>query len=86
MITYQRENLLKHDVTVQEVDEAITNSLVSLELPPSRAGNNRVMFVGFTMDGRLLEVGVEYLSEYDEHVFHAMDATREYRKLFAKSV
>jgi hypothetical protein len=37
------------------------------------------MFVGFTMAGRLLEVGMEFVSDEREHVFHAMDATKRYR-------
>lgn len=86
MITYQQENLTKHDVTEEEVDEAISNSLVAVELPLSARLNNRVMLVGFTMEGRLLEVGVKYLTDEHEHFFHAMDATKEYRRLFAKSI
>ena len=37
------------------------------------------MFLGLTLEGRLLEVGIEAVSDRDDHVFHAMDATKQYR-------
>lgn len=48
------------------------------ELKPSERGNDRLMFVGWTQSGRILEVGIEYFDGDDrEHVFHAMDANLE---------
>jgi hypothetical protein len=40
------------------------------------------MWVGFTLNLRLLEIGTEYLPDDKEHYFHAMDATKEYRQEF----
>jgi len=83
-ITYDRGSLDKHEVTTEEVDEVLANEPKDEDIEPSARGNARVMFVGFTFEGRLLEVGVEYLPDGKEHVFHAMDATKAYRALFNK--
>ena len=84
MITYDDDNLAKHGITRQEVDQVLDSRNLTtrvFELQPSRQGNSRVMYVGFTLQAPLLEVGVEYLEESD-HVFHADDATKAYRKEF----
>lgn len=49
------------------------------DLVPARNGNERAMFVGLTLQGRLIEVGIETISDIDDHVFHALDATQQYR-------
>lgn len=80
MITYDTGNLVDHDVTVTEVDEVLNNGrTIWIDLGASRDGNDRLMFVGLTRAGRVLEVGVELIEE-DEHVFHAMDAGKQYLK------
>ncbi len=82
MITYDDTNLKKHKVTRQEVDQVLDSRNLTthvFDLPPARNGNERAMFVGSTMEGRLIEVGVEAVSDKDEHVFHAMNATKQYR-------
>ncbi len=81
MLTYDDRNLKKHKVSRQEVDQVLDSRNLSthvFDLPPARNGNDRAMFVGLTMGGRLMEVGVEVLSDIDEHVFHAMNATKQY--------
>jgi hypothetical protein len=55
---------------------------VTIDLGPSDHGNDRVMWIGFTFGLRLLEIGIEYLPNDNEHVFHAMNATKEYLKEF----
>jgi hypothetical protein len=45
-------------------------------LSPSRDGNNRIMYVGFTQSERLLEIGVEILPNNIRKVFHAKRATK----------
>lgn len=83
MLTYNDKNLRKHNVTPQEVDQVLDVRNLSTrhyELSPSHRGNDRAMFVGFTFDGRFLEVGVETISEDGEYVFHADDATKQYRE------
>jgi len=82
MITYDDGNLKKHKVTRQEVDQVLDSRNLTtrvFDLAPARNGNERAMFAGLTLEGRLLEVGVEAISDADEHVFHAMDATQQYR-------
>lgn len=53
------------------------------DLEPSERGYSRVMTIGWTEDGRILEIGIEYFSNRD-HVFHAKDAGKTYVKEFEK--
>jgi hypothetical protein len=81
---YNHESLNRHRVTTADADEVIATGTWD-ELTPSECGNDRLMFVGFTSEGGLLEIGVEYFDNEDiEYVFHASDATRHYRTLFKK--
>jgi len=82
VITFDEGNLRKHNVTPEEADQVLDSRNLTtriFDLAPARNGNERVMFVGFTQEGRLLEIGVEIISDEDEHVFHGMDATKQYR-------
>ncbi len=82
MLTYTTSNLANHKITTAEVDDVLNDSrTIWLDLGVSRYGNDRLMFVGLTKDGRTLEVGVELIGD-DEHVFHAMDAGQRYLKEF----
>lgn len=80
---YNYESIRKHGVTEQEVDEVYATGK-DFDMEPSRTGNDRMMLVGWTAAGRLLEIGIEYLANGDEHIFHANDATKHYRKLFER--
>lgn len=83
--TYNYESMKRHDVSVDEINEVQRSPLtVTIDLEPSHEGNDRVMWVGFTLNLRLLEIGVEYLSNDHEHMFHTMDATKTNRKEFEK--
>lgn len=82
VITYDDSNLQKHKVTPKEVDQVLDSRNLStriFDLAPARNGNERAMFVGLTFRGRLLEVGVEAVDDTEDHVFHAMNATKQYR-------
>lgn len=82
MITYNHRNLVKHGISNVDVDEVLNDSLtIWIDLGVSRHGNDRLMFIGFTKTGRILEVGVELIGD-DEYVFHAMDAGEHYIKEF----
>jgi len=82
--TYNDESLKRHKVLHSEVDEVLFSAIWE-EIPPSERGNNRLMFVGFTAEGRLLEIGVEYFDDQDrEHVFHAREATKASRDFFTR--
>jgi uncharacterized DUF497 family protein len=82
MVTYNTENLAKHDVTTVEVDEVLSDPrTIWLDLGPSGHGNDRLMFIGLTRAARVLEVGIELIGE-DEYVFHSMPAGEHYLKEF----
>jgi hypothetical protein len=52
------------------------------ELSPGRDGNDRIMAIGFDLNANLLEVGVEYLDDNHEHIFHGMPATAQWRNAY----
>jgi len=81
---YLKDELAKHGVTPKDADFVLRSQISIWEdMGPSKHGNDRLMFVGFSAGGRLLEVAVEYFDEEDiELVFHANDATPKYKKLF----
>jgi uncharacterized DUF497 family protein len=86
LITYNANNLIKHSITQAEVDEVISSATsVECDLPPSNRGNDRIMIVGFTVKGRLLEIGIEFF-EVALHVFHADDASKQLREEFSKRI
>ncbi len=85
--SYNHESLQRHSVTVEEINEVLRSPLtIVIDLEPSRKGNDRVIWIGFTFNIRLLEIGIEYLPNNKEHVFHAMDATKTHRKEFEKKI
>lgn len=86
--TYNYANLANHDVYQYEVDEVQRSTVnAEFELAPSRRGNQRIMLVGFTLKGRLLELGIEIFMEEDRmHVFHANDAAKYYQRKFEREV
>ena len=81
--TYNHESLDKHGVTEQEADEVYATGK-DFDMTASDNGNDRIMVVGWTAHGRPLEVGIEYLENGNEHIFHACEATKHYRQLFEK--
>jgi len=84
LIEYDDAQISKHGLSRRDVDFAL-RSQVWDDLGVSERGNDRLMFVGFAEDGRLIEVGVEYFDKEDkERVFHADLATPKYQKLFKK--
>jgi len=82
-VTYNYESLDKHGVTEQEADEVYATGK-DFDLEPSSSGNDRIMVVGWTAAGRLLEVGIEYMPHGHDHIFHTSDATKPYCELFEK--
>ncbi len=82
---YNETNLRKHNVSKEEIDQVMgSQSSVWLPLKASRRDNARTMVVGFTVTGRLLEIGIEIMPDTNETLlfFHFMDATKQYRKQF----
>ena len=86
--TYDDTNLADHKVSQDEVNEVLRSDVtIERDLPPSKRGNERLMLVGFTNEGRLLELGIEFFhSEEIMHIFHADDATKQYRTEFDREV
>ena len=78
---YNYTSLRKHKVTEKEVDEVYATG-ADFDLSPSIKGNDRIMLVGLTANGRLLEIGVEFLADGNEHIFHASDATKHNQTKF----
>ena len=75
MYFFNEETLAKHRVTSQEAEEAIDDfNSCDYSIEPSKDGNDRIMVVGRTHRGRLLEVAVEFFSDDTWNIFHAMDA------------
>jgi hypothetical protein len=81
--TYNHESLDRHGISEEEADEVYATGK-DFDLSPSDDGHDRIMVVGWTATGRLLEVGIEFLPGGDEHIFHANLATKHYEKLFEK--
>lgn len=88
MTTFDHKNLRKHGVTRDEVLEVFQSNLsLMIELEPSKQGHQRLMIVGWTFGGRLLEIGIEFFHFQDhEHIFHGMDAGKNYRVQFERSL
>lgn len=84
--SYDDSNLAKHGITKEEVKEVFASDLTfPMDLDPSDRGNNRAMLIGWTQSGRILEIGIEYFDDEDrEHIFHAMDAGKQYKNAFEK--
>ncbi len=84
---YNEESLRRHKVSIDEIKEVLRSPLtITVDIEPSFKGNDRVMWIGFTFNLRLLEIGIEYLPHDKEHVFHAMDATKLNRREFALKI
>ena len=78
---YNCDSLNKHNITKEEVDQVYAMGK-GFDLNPSLKGNDRVIVVGWTATGRLLEIGIEYLADGNEYIFHANEATKHYQNLF----
>jgi hypothetical protein len=82
LLSFNR-SAFNHGISEDELKETLADpSVREFELEPSIQGNYRVMYVGFTLAGKLLEVGVECTKETFIHVYHADKATAEYRMLY----
>jgi uncharacterized DUF497 family protein len=88
LTTYDLKNFADHGVTQEEVDQVLRSDVTAeFDLVPSQRGNERMMLVGFTSEGRLLELGIEFFFDEDKmYVFHADDATKTYRTEFERDI
>lgn len=85
-LEYLDEELARHDVSRREVDDVLRHPMtIEVDMKPSDRNNPRIMFIGFTANLRLLEIGIEYFENGREQVFHADDVTPQYRQEFEKA-
>jgi uncharacterized DUF497 family protein len=84
--TFEDDNINKNGVTRREIQEVFESDLsIADDLEPSERGNDRAMIIGWTYSGRILEIGIEYFEYEDrEHIFHALDAGKDYKKNFLR--
>jgi len=84
--TFEETNIRKNGVSQSEIIEVFESDLsFAEELTPSERGNDRAMIIGWSFSGRILEIGIEYFEDEDrEHVFHAMDAGKNFRQVFER--
>ena len=94
LTSFNYSSLRRHKVTEQqclEVTDESNQSTEEFDQGYSQGGNWRIMFVGFTKDANLLEVGVEFIElsktdtmitveKYWKHVYHADYATLIWQK------
>lgn len=87
-ITFNYESLSRHKVTEDECNQVTADdnrTTEEFDEGYNSLGNWRLMFVGFTKIGRLLEIGVEFIKSnqgYRAHVYHADDATPDSQKRY----
>jgi hypothetical protein len=80
----QLDSINRHKVSIEEVQNVLASDISFYEdLEPSERGHNRVMMIGWTEYGRILEIGIEFFPDYD-HIFHAKDAGKSYVQAFEK--
>lgn len=82
--SYSEGYLKRKGVTLHEVAFVIASTLTrEFDLPDSRRSNPRVMLVGFTPDGDLIEVGLEQAPD-GYHLFHVRKpVSKTYRTKYA---
>ncbi len=77
-----RDSFYHWGVTEQEVDQVIAQD-VFYRIHDSERGNPQYMYVGFTLSGKLIEVGIEvYLEGEEDWAFHARTAGVRARKFW----
>ena len=84
-ITYNEESLRRHRVSYSDIDEVLdinNKSRCDFDMELSMRNNPRIMFVGYNLAARLLEVGVEFMDENRIHIFHTQTVSPHYRKLY----
>ncbi len=73
---FNMDSLRRHRVSKTECLEVLADPLkFRADQEESKRGNIRRMYVGKTVAGRTLEVGVEFLSNEKLNIYHARKAT-----------
>lgn len=75
---FNDDSLKRGKVSPEECLEALADPFKTYyDDLPSERGNPRRMWVGYTLTERRLEVGVEYMKNNVDHIYHARKAQRE---------
>jgi hypothetical protein len=87
-ITFNYPDLKITESECLQILDENSNTAEEFELELSRDGNYRIMVVGYTKNAKLCEVGVEFFEHnkiiFHIHIFHGMQATKQYRLLYSK--
>jgi len=77
-----RDSFYDWGISEREADQVIAQD-VCYRIHDGERGNAQYMYVGYTLDGRLIEVGIEsYPEGEDDWMFHARKAGPEARKVW----
>jgi hypothetical protein len=85
------DSAFKHDITEEQIEFVYASMLTEyFDNGISERGNERVMLVGFDMNGNLLEIAVELIpNEFSQdedddepNFYHAMIATPSWQKKY----
>ena len=85
LISFNDDSLKRHKVTRAEVLEVLADDFKTpVEFGESKQGNSTVMYVGCTKTERALEVGVEFLEDDADHVYHARSITHYFARAYKR--
>lgn len=80
---FNDESLKRHRISRQEALQVLESEDSEYFPLSCRNDNDRLMFVGFACGGSiLLEVGVEFLPQAEERIFHANKARKYFVQLY----
>ena len=80
---YYNKSAFKHDVTVNDIDCAMTVPLVDRLM---ESYDNKYLIIGFDMKGNLLEIMYNLVDEDTAYVFHAMKCRKELYQYLPRSI
>jgi hypothetical protein len=86
---YNDRSLRKHRVSRLDANEVLAVGNMTtreFDMPLADNYNLRTMFVGFNYAARLLEIGVELISENKAYVFHGQTVSPHYRELYKETI
>lgn len=78
---YNWESLDRHGITTEMIDEVFDGLMISFFLI-EEGDDTCEMLVGYTLQERLLEIGLRYVEADAVYVFHAQNVSPQFRKRF----
>lgn len=80
-----RDSAFDHGITKEQIQNVLLVDRWDMtkwfKIHDDADGNSQDMVVGFDSEGTLIEIGLTYIDD-DEVVFHAMDATPNWRNRY----